>query len=243
MQGFLAVLLLVTLGCGPTSENKTVFLDSKAQAFAEACESGDLVAINRLIAEGADINAQSSDGVTPLLRALIAKKKDAYKVLLQAGANPNLRDRMGNAAVNSAAECSDPFFLELALRHDGEPDLINEGSLFSRNNTPLFYAVYKEHASNVALLIEAGAKLDHQDEKGYTPLHHASEGAAYDIVLMLLEAGADPGIKNLRGDEIVVPHFRGRSEDIVLPAQRPSFHKVMTFLEAKGFDLSTPERK
>ncbi len=61
--------------------------------------------------------------------------------------------------------------------------------------TPLHHAA----ANCIPLLIKAGAKVNIQDRYGWTPLHWATHWADVDRVRELLKAGADPKIKNKKG--------------------------------------------
>lgn len=46
------------------------------------------------------------------------------------------------------------------------------------------------------LLIEFGAKVNHQQNEGDTPLHHAAFRGDAEMVLKLLQEKGDPNIKN-----------------------------------------------
>ena len=48
-------------------------------------------------------------------------------------------------------------------------------------------------------LLERGAKVDHRNERGSTPLMQAVYSGNIEVARMLLNAGADPTIKNQYG--------------------------------------------
>ncbi len=62
-----------------------------------------------LIDYGADVNALSNEGITPLMLAAQNAKVDVIEVLLKKGANPGTKDQNGKIAYNYAetAEISD----------------------------------------------------------------------------------------------------------------------------------------
>ncbi len=57
-----------------------------------------------LIGRGADVNARSAAGGTPLVAALRRRHYDVVRSLLDHGADPNVRDRNGVSALGLAAE-------------------------------------------------------------------------------------------------------------------------------------------
>jgi ankyrin repeat protein len=72
----------------------------------------------------------------------------------------------------------------------------------SRNdnaNMPLHAAVAGKHLDMVRLLVEAGADVNAQDGRGWTPLNLAAHEGPADLVTTLLAAGADPTIPNDEG--------------------------------------------
>jgi len=67
--------------------------------------------------------------------------------------------------------------------------------------TPLHAAAMNGHTAACDALLSKGAKVNAQtDPQGYSPLHSAAFAGHLDTVLLLLRAGADPGLKNYRGE-------------------------------------------
>lgn len=61
-----------------------------------AASSGQLTILRELIARGADINVQNYGHQTPLYCAVLHGNKDAVKILLKAGADPNIKSNKFN---------------------------------------------------------------------------------------------------------------------------------------------------
>jgi ankyrin repeat protein len=118
--------------------------------------------VKRLLALGAEIRCTDEHGVTPLHQAAKDHRKDTIEVLLQAGAKVGAETKCDNTP----------------LCHSGI--------------TPLHWAVLYSHdgkrPEHVEALIQAGADVNHMDERGTTPLHAA---CSKEIVEALLRAGAD----------------------------------------------------
>src|SRR6185295_16474970 len=95
-----ALAALALLGCGRQWEPATM-----SDSLIGAAERGDATAVQRLLAEGADINTQDARGRTPVLAATHARQVDAVRALIQAGADVNIRDaRKDNVLLYAGAE-------------------------------------------------------------------------------------------------------------------------------------------
>ena len=143
-----------------------------------------------LAKDGVDVNSKGRFNVTPILRSLYAENKEGYVALLKLGADPNVLDRDGFAAINRAAEKKDSLWLREALAHRGKPDLENTGNRFFPGQTPLFFAISESRADNVRLLIAAGADINHKSKNSNRPLDWASSRSR-EIVFVLVEAGVE----------------------------------------------------
>ena len=161
--------------------------------FVEAAARGNIPQIDEFLKTGLDINARGKEGMTPLLLTLLRQNKSGFKHLLENGANPNLLVDTGESVIMYATRAEDAEWLQLALKHGGNPNLTG-----ARNKEPpLHDSIIFRRKENMRLLITAGADLNLQDGVGDTPLITAASLNAYDIVYELLEIGADYRIHNL----------------------------------------------
>jgi ankyrin repeat protein len=65
-----------------------------------ACARGSVEILKRLLAAGADVNAQDIQGDTPILHARKMDHLDVAKLLLAAGADPRIENLGGFSALN-----------------------------------------------------------------------------------------------------------------------------------------------
>lgn len=125
--------------------------------------------------------------------------------LLEAGAEINARDEIGNTALHSSAILNDNTAVMTALLEAGA----NPNAHSKAGWTPLHLAAGSDIAKNrpaaVALLLEAGADPNAQNKDDWTPLHSAARNnknriTAPVIVLQLLDAGANPNAQDNGGN-------------------------------------------
>ena len=112
-------LLIVTTGC---ETREQAMQKREGSALAGSLEAAAYMAevenVRRLISEGANVNTKFSDGGTPLFSAiaripaernkrdLIERRREVIKVLLEAGANPNV-EKNGKNLIEIAGEGGD----------------------------------------------------------------------------------------------------------------------------------------
>jgi len=198
-----------------------------------------------LIERGADLNARNADGRLPLHDCFELNHDDFAKLLLDAGAVPDVCA----AAVYGMYEQ-----LEQIL----EPDLAMANDL-TTGNSPLGWSVYGREAKSATILflhgaivelppydayawgpasavgstvvtpilLEHGANPNWQDEAGNTPIHLAIASRLVvdpaEFVQLLLRFGADPTLRNREGrtplDEAEALLHSGKNAETYFPAR------------------------
>lgn len=143
-----------------------------AAAFG-AAKVRDWDQVEKLLERGADVNAQDTDGKTLLIWSIAWPDSNngtdlaAPKMLIQHGANINYR-------MPNCVPCARPAL--------GVPTVAGF--------TPLHYAAWSGDKPLAALLVEAGAHLEIQDDAGRPPLYAAIDLGQYDVAQYLIEHGA-----------------------------------------------------
>ncbi|PKL78468.1 MAG: hypothetical protein CVV27_03240 [Candidatus Melainabacteria bacterium HGW-Melainabacteria-1] len=168
-------------------------------ALAHAAESGALAAVKFLASKGAKLNTQDSMQYTPLLYASQGGYTDVIRYLLEKGADPKQKDDSNNSALHMAANSGEPTALHLLLEQGLDPNAQNK-----EKQTPLMLAIKQPKATELArLLLAKGAKLDTQDDLDKTALIKAVAEGHLAPVQLLIEAGANPYIKDIEGNTAI----------------------------------------
>jgi len=201
------LLFMSTSFAGKPSEEILVqhFHDAATGKMVRAALDGNAKKVDRMLANGAKINARADEGLTPLILAVMQKNKRAVEILLDRNANPNLLADKGRSAMSEAAEAKEPWFLEQLIKHGGDPNLDD----LYLGETPVFPAAKYGLIENMHCLIAAGAKLNHRDGTGQTAIINAAQLNQYEAAWVLLEAGANPMIKDNFGTTIMyeIQHY------------------------------------
>ena len=160
--------------------------------FFTAIVRDDAPAISALLARGLDPNTVDPSGTPGLLVAIKATSVNAALVL----ANwPQTKTEVRNAADESALMLA-ALQGELVLCKA----LIKNGADVNKPDwAPLHYAATNGHLDVMNLLLEENAYIDAASPNGTTPLMMAAHYGTESAVKLLLEAGADPLLKNTQG--------------------------------------------
>ena len=92
--------------------------------LTQAVTSGDASAVGTVLANGADVNERTGGGQTPLILATIFGHTHLIPLLLEAGADPQLRDNLGLNAVDWAQRRGATEVLEVLTNKPHRPSSI-----------------------------------------------------------------------------------------------------------------------
>lgn len=144
---------------------------AEAAAYAglhAAAHRGDVDAI-RLLASPEALAARDGNGRTALHVAAFARRPDAARALIAAGADTEALDRQKYDAVTIASVADDETTLAALLSAGASAKLVT--SVY--DGTALIAAAHLGHDGVVRQLIAAGAPLDHVNNLGWTALIEA----------------------------------------------------------------------
>jgi len=178
-------------------------------ALFEAIGKGDSAKVRELLAGGVDPNARSRT-YPALVLAYFANRPESPAIiaaLLKAGADSSAVASDRKAAPQWAVEQPKLELLDAFLDNGVSPDWKN------RNQESLLgIASAYGHAPLVMRLLERGAKINAQDDEGFTPLMNACQNRHVEVVRVLVEKGADKSIQNRYGDS-ALSLVRGKYDD------------------------------
>jgi len=158
-----------------------------------AAKNGHLDVVRLLLSRGADVEQTNVSGRTALHYACWARCVDTVKYLLENGAAPNMKDKLGNSPLHSEyvwekdANRGYRAVSELLIQHGADVNVTN-----THGKTPLHDACIAGNQNVVRLLLDHGAD-PRPRTKGYlSPLEIAGK-RGHMLVIRELESAIDRG--------------------------------------------------
>lgn len=196
----------IALGIDPrqcAKSDGSPYLSGELLGFAASWAPADIVGL--LLDSGAlPDDPAGLGGETALMMAAKADNAQAAGVLLAAGASLEQADKMGFDAISCAAMSGGAQALRIlmeAARSRGLDPL----ALPLRKVPPLCAACYGGSPQAARLLLEAGADPNGACHWGNPPILRCAnfpgpDDVKFEIMALLLEAGADPSMPNPKGE-------------------------------------------
>lgn len=215
------------------------FVDPLQVRLADAVARGDAAEIAAAVRDGADVNAKGKEGIPLLMWAMAKDSVPGFEALLDHGADlkalaMDQKHARGMERIETVIEivvsAFNPAYLRAAMKSGFDPDYVP----FARTNKSLlFHAVWTHAIDNAAILLDAGANIDHCDSEKRSALHLAQSINYFEMVDFLLHRGADPHIKNKWGSDFVTltKEYHGRGASVMA---NPDYAKVIAELKKRG---------
>jgi len=189
-----------------------------ATALSEAIKIGNMQIFRALLDAGADIESPNLDKQTALMLAISSNQPEMAKLLIERGANVKAIETFRDQTpLMWAAGANQPEIVDLLLAKgantqvnlraradDWERTQTSEprAQFSSRHTgglTALLYATRSGCLRCVQSLVNAGADINKPNPDGVTPLLNAADNSRWDIVMYLLDKGANPHVWDMHG--------------------------------------------
>ena len=166
------------------------------EKFIEMATVGNIEEVNRAIEIGIEIDELGAQGYTALMAAADRGHRSLVRILLAAGADPNLLsdDEGLGTGMTALMLAAGSFFASnrqqiVRLLIDSGADVNQRGA---GGKTAIFYAALagSGYVDCVETLITAGADLDLHNDRGHTILTAVAAAENYPIFNLLMQAGA-----------------------------------------------------
>jgi ankyrin repeat protein len=170
---------------------------SLAKKLIEAAISGDVALAEKLLAEGADVNAMARGkyGITALMWASMRGHTETVKLLLSNGAKINATGKLRDTALMEAAAKGHTETVKLLLSNDANINATN-----NVGETALMEAAAGGHTETAKLLLANGAKIIGTNTYDRTELMLAALFGHTETVELLLKNGADVNARDKGGN-------------------------------------------
>jgi uncharacterized protein len=201
-------------------------------ALMYAARQGALVSATALADGGADLDAVDPDGLSALAIATINMHFEVAARLAYKGANPNVADSVGMAALYAAVDMAHPD--ALINRPPAKPS----GSLTAAGLVAVLLkrGANPNQALKAPLLMRQHNTGDASLGDGATPLMRAAKAGDVELVRLLLDGGANPSLA-LRNQTTTMMVALGARGARALTPEAPAFQVIKLCLD-RGADVN-----
>lgn len=207
-----------------------IFHDPTVAQVAEAARKGDTTRMRSLLRNGVDPRASGEFGVTLLDWSMRRQNPAAFRLLLDAGADPTARDVNHDNAMRGAVHNDDTTYLATLLAHGVDPN-----TAVRYGQTALMEAIMTGCDREFHMLLAAkGIDLSRRNESGETALFTAM--ITKGPVLELLNAGADPRAKDKLGHTFQT-YLNMTPENVLSAEAKKEKEAILAWLRAHDVPL------
>ena len=164
-------------------------------ALHVAAASGHGEVVEALLGAGAKADCTDSAFMTPLLWAVGRGQTHIVRCLIRENCNVNIQDGWQlKTPLHIASAKGSKDIVQLLLEDGANPKVLDH-----TGKTALMEALEQNQNQIVQMLLKSKSVIDHRERSGLTPLHIAASKMNVTNVRLLLDAGADPNVKDLYG--------------------------------------------
>ncbi|MES1983233.1 MAG: ankyrin repeat domain-containing protein [Pseudomonadota bacterium] len=235
-------MTMVTTVCAETQVGGMTalqaFHDKATAEWVTAIEHDDYAKADRLLAQGAQVNMNGEEEITPLLWIMGGTRWEVQRLeyMLKAGADPNyVAPKRQVSPMYAAAGGDKPEILKLLLKHHGNPNLIAPDIVTGEARIS-FTAARQGRMENIQILLQHGLDINWQDKYEGTAANRALVLIRFDIIAYCLEHGLTAGLDKLATEISHMPMPDNTK-------MQPWKEKVIAILKERGADFEYKKRK
>jgi ankyrin repeat protein len=197
----------------------------------------DIGTASLLLKRGA--NVLDKRHVAPLHRASQGGRVDFLQLLLDHGADVNLRDSADITPLGWASRAGEIETSRLLLQRGANANFQN-----ALGSSALQSAVRRGHLDVALLIIKSGAHIDIHATDGWTPLHVALEEGHDKLVELLIQHGANVGSRSKGGHTpLHLAALNGKLDIVKLLVGRGADPNICNGKNQKPLDLASDNKK
>lgn len=177
------------------NDREPIYAEGKQLELIAAAARNDIKQVEALLKQGVNPNAYVDQwGENALMHAVLLGNIDMTRMLLEAGADPDLKGR-GFTPLGMAALRGHARIVRMLLKAGADIDMKSSDS-----NTPIIAATLMHRTDAVRELLAHQPDMTIWNREGRVSLGIAVEDGSKDIVVMMLEAGTDPNLMDRNGN-------------------------------------------
>jgi len=180
--------------------------DNPAIGIVDAASFEDSSHLQEYIDAGIDVNHQDEAGVTALINAAYYNLTENANLLLEQGANIQLKSNDNTTAISAISQMGEPLnheLLNLLLSHGADINQQNSDGDSLLTNTLDFHSEDDDRSEDIILLLNLGAKFDRNDNQGnplfWNVCRLTQEDAIKTIIDIYTTKGGDIEATNNQG--------------------------------------------
>ncbi|MDP6679983.1 MAG: ankyrin repeat domain-containing protein, partial [Verrucomicrobiota bacterium] len=187
------IAAVVLVGCCTTQSPEPQTAKVPDISIVDAAKEGNIETVKQHLTAGADVNAKTESGWTPLHEAARSARKEIGELLIAKGAEVNAQGQYMATPLHYAAGEGHKEVVELLIAKGADVNA-KEGV---GGGTPLLWAASSGHKEIIEMLIAAGADVNAKSESGIftgnTPLDWAIKYKRNETAALLRKHGGKTG--------------------------------------------------
>lgn len=212
---FILILFVCLIGCGKTNKKEIVNLQNATAKKIYIQTSTEQTSVTPEAKKQLQIKISKQFNITPLMQAIDEERYDDAKLLIEQGADVNIKDDFGETALTSAARKDNVELIKILL--DKGANINAKIDICAAD--ALFLAVANGNTEIVRVLLEHGGNINSTDDTGKTTVMEASERGNVEIIKDLIQSGANLNSVDKSGNTaIYFASVKNRSEIVKLLA-------------------------